>query len=184
MLATQFNVEALHILLAQPVSTDMISHLAAAASGMVDGGPELALGLPRLPSFEEFISHLSAQPEITTPIIMSALVYLERLKRKMVPLKRPHSAGYRLFLAALVLSFKYNNDVQYTIRAWSEMSCMLTQNHAFWLDCDTIKTTERQVLRLLGWDLSISEEALLHELEPLLAPIRQQLLRRQAWRLV
>ncbi|KAH7363557.1 hypothetical protein B0T11DRAFT_224561 [Plectosphaerella cucumerina] len=175
-MTTQCNVEALHILLNQPVSRDMITHLAAAASELVEGSPT-TLCLPRLPSLEDFISHLSAQPKITTAIMVFALVYLARLKRRIGPRKGPPSAGHRQFLAALILSFKYNNDVQYTIGAWAEMSCILTQNHAFWLDCDTIKTMEMQMLLYLDWGLLISEAALVNELEPLLAPIRQRLVR-------
>lgn len=175
-----FNIEALHDFLNQPINTATISHVAKVAGGTVQCSSAITpccQGLTlnqrdfRLPTLNYFVFHLVKYSEVTTLILVSTLVYLARLRRRLGSCLGSPSSGHRTFLAALILSSKYHDDTPYMNDSWVYLSQVATQKYSFWLNRAEINEMERQLLRLLEWDLSISVRDLYIEMEPLLAPI-------------
>ncbi|KAM9875989.1 cyclin [Verticillium dahliae] len=191
---TDFNAAALHSFLNQPVNPAMIIYLAECASDVVEcvstlvpslvpsltshqGRPSESAGfyilVPdlRLPSLQEFIYRLVELSKIETPILMSTLIYLARLKRRLQSCQGSPSTSHRIFLAALILSTKYHDDTPYTNGSWARLSRIATQRHALRLSCDDVNHMERELLLLLNWDVSIPERDLYTELRPLINPV-------------
>ncbi|KAG7145713.1 PHO85 cyclin-1 like protein [Verticillium longisporum] len=123
----------------------------------------------RLPPLDSFILHLSATPKITTPILMTTIVYLPRLKARLQLCQGSPYTCHRIFLVVLILSVKHHDDTPYTNKTWAYLSHIVTQEYAFRLSCDGINLMERQVLLLLDWNVGVSERDLFTALMPLLA---------------
>ncbi|KAH6705899.1 PHO85 cyclin-1 [Verticillium dahliae] len=189
MLTRKVDIASLHHFLNQPIHASMVSYLAQAASEVVVCNP-LREGLSeayqsrcqghiresralatlnlRLPPLDSFILHLSATPKITTPILMSTIIYLSRLKQRLQSCQGSPYTCHRIFLIVLILSVKYHDDTPYTNKTWAYLSHIVTRNYAFRLSCDDINLMERQVLLLLDWNLCISEDDLFAALMPIL----------------
>ncbi|KAG7107145.1 PHO85 cyclin-1 like protein [Verticillium longisporum] len=190
MLTQKADIASLQLFLNQPMDASMVAYLAMAASEVMVCNPSrerlsepyqsrcqghtresraLAILNLRLPPLDSFILHLSATPKITTPILMTTIVYLPRLKARLQLCQGSPYTCHRIFLVVLILSVKHHDDTPYTNKTWAYLSHIVTQEYAFRLSCDGINLMERQVLLLLDWNVGVSERDLFTALMPLLA---------------
>ncbi|KAG6030758.1 hypothetical protein E4U19_000286 [Claviceps sp. Clav32 group G5] len=134
-----------------------------------------------LPSLEQFIGQLVMSSNVQVPTLMSALVYLTRLKSKLQPMARGlRCTTHRIFLASLILSAKYLNDSSPKNKHWANYTHFSTDAYSFGFNRTEVNLMEKQLLFLLDWDLRIHEQDLYRELEPFLAPLRSRVVERQA----
>ncbi len=209
---TDYNTAALERFVYMPVSGQMISYLATAAYDVIQCDPSMmppppseasryngSRSLPTpprspppravrtddagLPSLEEFITQLVVSSNVQVPTLMSTLVYLNRLKSRLQPMaKGLRCTTHRIFLASLILAAKYLNDSSPKNKHWASYSAMAADTYSFGFNRTEVNLMEKQLLFLLDWDLRISQEDLYRELDPFLAPIRDDLAARCARR--
>lgn len=196
------NEEALHRFIRQPVADEMITYLANAASNVILCDPTMMpppvfdtrtgsrqqqstqsrSQPPRtvqdsdssLPPLRVYIYRLVRSSNVQVPTLMSTLVYLNRLKSRLQPMaKGLRCTTHRIFLASLILAAKYLNDSSPKNKHWASYSVIRDDQHDFGFSRTEVNLMEKQLLHLLDWDLRITQEDLYRELEPFLAPIRQ-----------
>lgn len=181
----------------------MISYLASAACSVIQCDPTMmppppttALQNPRLPptppktpppravpaedvglpTLEEFITQLVVSSNVQVPTLMSTLVYLNRLRSRLQPMaKGLRCTTHRIFLASLILAAKYLNDSSPKNKHWANYSVMPCAGFSFGFSRTEVNLMEKQLLFLLDWDLRITEEDLFRELDPFLAPLRDDM---------
>ncbi|KAI9770426.1 MAG: hypothetical protein M1840_003312 [Geoglossum simile] len=191
------NKAALDQFIHFPVRKDMIAHLAQKATAVIRCEPtpftpssRLNLpptpprtppqhGAPRLaeevamPSLEVFITSIVDRSHVQVPTLMSSLVYLSRLQKRLPPVaKGMRCTVHRIFLASLILAAKNLNDSSPKNKHWAKYSCVRGYEH-FGFSITEVNLMEKQLLFLLDWDLRITPEDLYTHLEPFLAPIRR-----------
>ncbi|KAK7741920.1 PHO85 cyclin-1 [Diatrype stigma] len=195
----ELNALALEQFIFTPVSRDMISYLAQAARDVIQCDPNMMPppaqnntqypSPPRtpspkavrcdnggLPTLEEFISQLVTSSNVQVPTLMSSLVYLTRLKSRLQPMaKGLRCTTHRIFLAALILTAKYLNDSSPKNNHWASYSNLTSGHYNFGFSKTEVNLMEKQLLFLLDWELRITEEDLYQELDPFLAPIRDEI---------
>ncbi|OTA62374.1 cyclin [Hypoxylon sp. EC38] len=195
---SELNAAALEHFVYKPVSPAMIAYLARAARDVIQCDPNMMpppthksqyptpprTPSPKaircddsgLPTLEEFITQLVRSSNVQVPTLMSTLVYLNRLKSRLQPMaKGLRCTTHRIFLAALILSAKYLNDSSPKNKHWATYSHMNTENFSFGFSRTEVNLMEKQLLFLLDWELRITEDDLYRELDPFLAPIRENL---------
>jgi PHO85 cyclin-1 len=202
----ELNAAALETFVYTPVSRSMISYLARASFDVIQCDPTMMpppaadsrkyTSLPKspspravrhedggLPSLEEFITQLVVSSNVQVPTLMSTLVYLNRLKSRLQPMaKGLRCTTHRIFLASLILAAKYLNDSSPKNKHWANYSVVSTGAVNFGFSRTEVNLMEKQLLFLLDWELRITEEDLYRELEPFLAPIRNDVAARHARR--
>ena len=141
------------------VSSDMISCLAREASRVVpsiskddfskrDSNSTLDQRPSDIPPLAQFISHIVVQSKVQVPTLMTTLVYLARLRSKIPPTASSrYCTAHRIFLACLILSSKFVNDLSPKNRKWA----IYSQTENFSLDIIEVNLMERQLLSLLKW---------------------------------
>ena len=143
------------------------------ASPPYDAEPRSPLQ-PSLPSLEEFIQSLVDKSRVQVPTLMSSLVYLSRLQQKLPPVaKGMRCTVHRIFLASLILAAKYLNDSSPKNKHWARYSSVKGYE-GFGFSITEVNLMEKQLLFLLDWELRITNDDLLEQFEPFLAPIRRQ----------
>lgn len=124
----------------------------------------------RLPSLRTFITRLVRYTNVYTPTLLTAVCYLNKLRRILPQdAKGLPSTIHRLFLACLILSAKFHNDSSPLNKHWAKYTDGL-------FTCEDINLMERQLLNLLNWDLRVSEDDLILDLQYLLEPIRDHIM--------
>lgn len=194
------NKAALDHFVHLPVGKDMIAHLAQKATEVIrceptpfthsnlpptpprtppqDGAPRLAAESP-LPSLETFITSIVDRSHVQVPTLMSSLIYLSRLQKRLPPVaKGMRCTVHRIFLASLILAAKNLNDSSPKNKHWAKYSYVRGYDH-FGFSVTEVNLMEKQLLFLLDWDLRITPEDLYDHLEPFLAPIRVRQQRQQ-----
>ncbi|KOG96889.1 PHO85 cyclin-1 [Saccharomyces pastorianus] len=170
--------KALHILLKSPVTDDIIKFLTDTTLRVLPSSnyptPPCSPGgkpVARLPSLMTFITRLVRYTNVYTPTLLTAVCYLNKLKR-ILPKDATGlpSTIHRIFLACLILSAKFHNDSSPLNKHWAKYTDGL-------FTLDDINLMERQLLQLLNWDLRVDTEDLILDLQPLLEPIKQDLVR-------
>ena len=200
------NRAALNEFVAMPVSREMVSHLARQASLVIrcetsqqqptppttppmddkalntttttddDDDDNNNNNMPPLPSVEAFIVSLVTRSQVHTPTLMSSLVYLGRLRARLPPVaKGMRCTVHRIFLASLILAAKNLNDSSPKNKHWARYTVVKGYD-GFGFSVPEVNLMERQLLFLLDWETRVTEEDLLEQFEPLLAPIRRRYL--------
>lgn len=125
----------------------------------------------RLPSLRTFITRLVRYTNVYTQTLLTTACYLNKLKR-ILPrdAKGLPSTVHRLFLACLILSAKFHNDSSPLNKHWAKYTDGL-------FSCEDINLMERQLLNLLNWDLRVTEDDLILDLQSLLEPIREHIMK-------
>lgn len=188
--ALMTSPEALDKFVTSPVSPNMIQYLAIKASAVIRCEPvdislpptppstpptdDLDDFLPRqplLPTLEQFITSVVERSHVQVPTLMSSLVYLDRLARKLPPVaKGMRCTVHRIFLASLILAAKNLNDSSPKNKHWARYS-NVRGFEGFGFSLTEVNLMEKQLLFLLDWDLRITQDDLLEHLEPFLTPI-------------
>jgi G1/S-specific cyclin PLC1 len=183
--------EALAEFVQSPVSKDMISYLASRACNVIrceqnnlpisppqtpPESYETDYAQPRepsLPTLEQFVTSLVDRSHVQVPTLMSSLVYLDRLRKKLPPVaKGMRCTVHRIFLASLILAAKNLNDSSPKNKHWARYS-IARGFDGFGFSLTEVNLMEKQMLFLLDWDLRITEEDLYTHLEVFLTPIME-----------
>lgn len=128
--------------------------------------------LPALPSVEMFITSLVERSHVQVPTLMSSLVYLDRLKKRLPPVaKGMRCTVHRIFLASLILAAKNLNDSSPKNKHWARYTAVRGYDR-FGFSLTEVNLMEKQLLYLLDWDLRITADDLYTHFEPFLAPVR------------
>lgn len=118
-----------------------------------------------LPSLSHFIKKLVKYTNVYTPTLLTAAVYLRRLKAVLpqdatgVP-----STTHRIFLACLILSAKNHNDSSPLNKHWTKYTDGL-------FTLEDVNLMERQLLQLLNWNMVVHNDELINTMQLLLKPI-------------
>ncbi|KAI8871909.1 hypothetical protein GQ42DRAFT_110832, partial [Ramicandelaber brevisporus] len=100
-----------------------------------------------------FISRLIRESQVSIGVLMTATVYLDRLRRHSLPktARGMECTNHRIFLAAMVVASKYFNDVTAKNKYWAR--------HAGGVfSTIEVNLMEKQLLALLGYNLRIEQE--------------------------
>ncbi|EIM21427.1 hypothetical protein WALSEDRAFT_60425 [Wallemia mellicola CBS 633.66] len=100
------------------------------------------------PSLDNFIAYAMYRTQLSADVCLSALVLLHRLKAKFP--NATGSAGQRLYLAALMISSKVNNDDTFANSSWH-----IVARGQFTLK--EINQMERELFAHLGYQVTVNE---------------------------
>ncbi|KAJ2159810.1 hypothetical protein GGF46_002750 [Coemansia sp. RSA 552] len=105
-------------------------------------------GLVSLQPFQTFCTELLRSTQISMPIVMLALLYVNRFKRKFPHLHGGNGSEYRMFVVALMLASKSLEDNTFTTQTWSEVSHLPARELAI---------MQRELLTALDHRLHVTE---------------------------
>lgn len=108
-----------------------------------------ANGIPFGPNLRAFITSVVKSSRTTSSILRVALYYLIRVRDSLTTLKEKIPSGRCLFLASLILAFKYLHDKTFSTRGWSKISECTVHEVNFY---------EISMLDVLNWRLHVPVE--------------------------
>ncbi|KAJ3995796.1 hypothetical protein F5050DRAFT_1764341 [Lentinula boryana] len=139
------------------ISTHLVQHIVDSVAESLGFSMNPSLSLRdiaerqvTLSNFRPFVQKLLVHSKVTTPIILSSLVYIERAKCRLLRFLTYDELDIRkIFLVAMVIASKYLND--------------LTINNLMWEECNSIfgarqiASFELTFLGCLRWKLRLSD---------------------------
>ncbi|KAJ4475554.1 hypothetical protein J3R30DRAFT_3294102 [Lentinula aciculospora] len=125
---------------------------------------------PALVKFTVFVTNVITRAEVTMPIILSTLAYIDRAKPHL-HIALEEWALERVFLGALILASKYSNDSTLKNIHWALCTGVFGKRD--------VGRIEREFLDVLNWELSVSEENILAHYAGISAAIAPSPSRRQ-----
>ncbi|OBT60010.1 hypothetical protein VE03_10299 [Pseudogymnoascus sp. 23342-1-I1] len=142
-------------------------------NGIISDGGELQASAGTSPNVPPSFVHLLRGPVTRVPTLMTSLLYLARLEKKLPPqAKGLDSTPHRIFLGCLILSAKFINDISPKNKRWAMWSHVpsISYEHLsqFGFSTTDVNLIERQLLILLDWKLNFGLEELWHNLEPVI----------------
>ncbi|ORY06612.1 hypothetical protein K493DRAFT_190414, partial [Basidiobolus meristosporus CBS 931.73] len=102
---------------------------------------------PAEPAFRNFCYQVLSTSQVSVPVILLALVYIQRFKSSSPCTMGADSSEGRLFAVALMLANKFLDDGPFTNRTWSEVTG---------IPLSEINIMEREFLTILSFDLNMS----------------------------
>lgn len=184
-MVSSLDLKALNVFNKSPVSQDMIHKLVVATLQVIPVkdsktftmSPKNSSGKERpLPSLMTFLTRLVRYTNVYTGTLMATLVYLNKLKARLpkqaqgLPCTR-----HRILLSCLILSAKYHNDSSPKNIHWAKYTDGL-------FTVRDINLMERQLLHLLNWDLTVSNEDMAEHLSEFLDPIKEDIIQSRKMR--
>ncbi|KAL1917358.1 uncharacterized protein VTP21DRAFT_5014 [Calcarisporiella thermophila] len=153
------NLFELELLVKGPITEDMTTYIANMAARVLPCTPvRSAVLLPPLPTF---LRMLTCHMPISNGTLFATLPLLDRLYQRLpADAHGLECTAHRILLATLIVASKVVNDTAPRNKTWAR-ACP-------WFELKEINLMERQLLMLLGYDLSITESDLLPHLSPLL----------------
>ncbi|KAE9391935.1 hypothetical protein BT96DRAFT_924979 [Gymnopus androsaceus JB14] len=135
-------------LMDSPISVEMVDYVARQAEKVVriEESPNLAsYDRGSLIPLRDYVFRVCSAAHVTVPVLLSTLIYLERLRTSLPVLTKEH----RVFLATLVIASKYLNDSTLKNAQWSQCSGFPKS---------VITAMEIELLGFLDYDLRFDEE--------------------------
>ncbi|KAJ7157067.1 hypothetical protein C8R43DRAFT_852573, partial [Mycena crocata] len=102
--------------------------------------------------FASFVTTVLIRAEVTTPTLLTALVYIVRARPHLI-IALPEWALERVFLGALIVASKYTHDSTLKNAHWSLCTGVFGKRD--------IGRIEREYLEVMAWELSVGEDDLL-----------------------
>ncbi|ORY03787.1 hypothetical protein K493DRAFT_165006, partial [Basidiobolus meristosporus CBS 931.73] len=99
----------------------------------------------------DFIHRLLRRTKLSNNNLLTALIYLIRLKQRHPGCKGAYGSGHRLFLAAIICANKYLHDDAYHNKSWA-----IAANGLFTLS--EINQMESELLYYLNFKLVVTKE--------------------------
>ncbi|KZT27292.1 hypothetical protein NEOLEDRAFT_1060897 [Neolentinus lepideus HHB14362 ss-1] len=151
--STSHSNELLSLLELHPTATSLIEYLVATVSDTVTFALNRQLssgsGIQTFPTFVKQVIHRAG---LTTPIILSSMVYIARAK-KYLSIAHEEFALERVFLGAVIIASKYLNDSCLKNHHWSA----ITQTFG----TRDIGRIEREWCAVLDFEFAVAERDLL-----------------------
>ncbi|KAJ4478068.1 hypothetical protein J3R30DRAFT_3289983 [Lentinula aciculospora] len=107
---------------------------------------------PELIKFTTFVTTVLTRAEVTTPVVLASLAYIDRAKPHL-HIALEEWALERVFLGALIVASKYLNDSTLKNVHWALCTGVFGKRD--------VGRIEREFLDVLDWELSISEDDVL-----------------------
>ncbi|KAK9700532.1 hypothetical protein K7432_012140 [Basidiobolus ranarum] len=104
-----------------------------------------------LPKLTDFIYRLLRRTNLSNNNLLTALIYLIRLKQRHPGCKGAYGSGHRLFLAALISANKYLHDDAYHNKSWA-----IVANGLF--NLEEINQMESELLFYLNFKLVVTKD--------------------------
>lgn len=172
------DVKALSIFIKSLVTQDMIHKLVVATLQVLPCEQDTKVAtitgangkVRSLPSLMTFLTKLVRYTNVYAGTLMATLVYLNRLKNRLpknaqgLPCTR-----HRILLSCLILSSKFHNDCSPKNIHWAKYTDGL-------FSVQDINLMERQLSFLLNWDLKVTNEQMVDQLDSFLQPIKEDLI--------
>ncbi|KAI5954131.1 PCL2 [Candida margitis] len=184
--------EALKIFSRQPVNLDMINFLVSTTNSIIQVKPQQQLPSPASSTsslsmngtseivsinppitLTQFIKNLIKYSNVQTPTLMATLVYLNKL-RNYLPANAVgmETTRHRIFLSALIVAAKSLNDSSPLNKHWTKYTDGL-------MSLQDVNLAERELISILNWNITITQEELIYTLQPFLIGIKSCLLQQQ-----
>ncbi|THU84619.1 hypothetical protein K435DRAFT_971065 [Dendrothele bispora CBS 962.96] len=107
---------------------------------------------PELAKFTNFVNTVLTRAEVTTPVVLASLVYIDRAKPHL-HIALEEWALERVFLGSLIIASKYLNDSTLKNIHWALCTGVFGKRD--------VGRIEREFLDVLDWELSVSEQDIL-----------------------
>jgi hypothetical protein len=170
---------AMHYMMRLPVTPNFISPVAEKAMLVVRTNPyplsndSFFNNESGSPSFTAPVESLSEVVSIRTPMPITGLAYLSRLRSCLSPTTRDNlTSAHRLFLAALILAANNRSDTSPENKHWARYSLTWSfGDERLGSSVADVSLVEKQLLILLDWILRISPDNLHSLVQPVLAAV-------------
>ncbi|KAF5333745.1 hypothetical protein D9757_000023 [Collybiopsis confluens] len=148
------------------LSKPLVDYVAQCTADTVDyamgRSPVRARPRPHLKKFTTFVTNVLLRAEVTTPVVLATLAYIDRAKPHL-QIALEDWALERVFLGALIIASKYLNDSTLKNVHWALCTGVFGKRD--------VGRIEREFLDVLDWELSISEADVLSHHDDILAVI-------------